>query len=127
MINTTLLKKILRTRTFLSAPLRRRFCGCPVELLIGVFSAPHTDITPAAASALIDAAAHTAPGTERNMSAENYSGNYYEKDSHHSYGGVYTGNWGFAPGGYYWKPYDLWHRSRGFWDTNSPACPFRSC
>jgi len=40
---------------------------------------------------------------------------------------VYYGNWGFAPGGYYWDPNYLWRRSRGFWDTNSPACPFRSC
>ena len=40
---------------------------------------------------------------------------------------VYDGNWGYAPGGYQWNPNDLWHRSRGFWETNSPACPFRSC
>ena len=39
----------------------------------------------------------------------------------------YFGNWGFAPGGYYWDPNYLWRRSRGFWDTNAPACPFRSC
>ena len=40
---------------------------------------------------------------------------------------AYFGNWGYAPGGYYWNPNDLWHRSRGFWDTNAPGCPFRSC
>src|SRR3974390_3899277 len=39
----------------------------------------------------------------------------------------YDGNWGYAPGGYIWNPDDRWRRSRGFWDTNSPACPFRSC
>ena len=38
-----------------------------------------------------------------------------------------TGNWGYAPGGYYWDPNYKWRRSLGFWDTNSPACPFRYC
>ncbi len=39
----------------------------------------------------------------------------------------YYGNWGYAPGGNYWDRNYLWRRSLGFWDTNSPACPFRSC
>jgi arylsulfatase A-like enzyme len=39
----------------------------------------------------------------------------------------YYGNWGFTPGGDYWDRNDMWRRSLGFWDTNSPACPFRSC
>ncbi len=46
--------------------------------------------------------------------------NYYHEQP------TYNGNWGYAPG-YNWDPNDLWRRSRGFWDTNSPACPFRSC
>ena len=39
----------------------------------------------------------------------------------------YFGNWGFAPGGSHWDPNYKWRRSLGFWDTNSPACPFRYC
>jgi hypothetical protein len=39
----------------------------------------------------------------------------------------YYGNWGFAPGGEYGDRNYMWRRSLGFWDTNSPACPFRYC
>ncbi len=39
----------------------------------------------------------------------------------------YSGNWNYAPGGEYWNPNYPWRRSLGFWDTNSPGCPFRSC
>lgn len=39
----------------------------------------------------------------------------------------YFGNWGYNPGGEYWNPNYLWRRSLGFWDTNAPGCPFRSC
>jgi len=51
----------------------------------------------------------------------------YKTPSYYSDQANYFGNWGFAPGGYYWDPNYLWRRSRGFWDTNAPACPFRSC
>jgi len=27
----------------------------------------------------------------------------------------------------YWKPGDLWPRSRGFWDTSAPGCPLERC
>src|SRR5690348_3592666 len=54
----------------------------------------------------------------------NRDGNNYDRYHETS---VYFGNWGFAPGGYYWDPNYMWRRSRGFWDTNTPACPFRSC
>ncbi len=27
----------------------------------------------------------------------------------------------------YWKPGDLWPRSRGLLDRNAPGCPYRSC
>jgi hypothetical protein len=27
----------------------------------------------------------------------------------------------------YWKPGDLWPRSRGLMDRNAPGCPYESC
>jgi hypothetical protein len=51
----------------------------------------------------------------------------YKTPSYYSDQANYFGNWGFAPGGYYWDPNYMWRRSRGFWDTNAPACPFRFC
>jgi hypothetical protein len=51
----------------------------------------------------------------------------HKNPNYHADQANYFGNWGFAPGGYYWDPNYMWRRSRGFWDTNAPACPFRSC
>ena len=39
---------------------------------------------------------------------------------------AYNGNWGYAPGNGA-DPNDEWGRSRGFFDTNSPGCPFKFC
>ena len=60
-------------------------------------------------------------------SGRTHSAARYKSPNNYSDQANYFGNWGFAPGGYYWDPNYLWRRSRGFWDTNAPACPFRSC
>jgi hypothetical protein len=43
--------------------------------------------------------------------------------THLKEGAAYNGNWGFAPG----NGDDEWGRSSGFWDTNAPGCPLKSC
>lgn len=44
--------------------------------------------------------------------------------THHEKGAAYNGNWGYTPGD---GVDDAWRRSRGFWDTNAPGCPLKSC
>jgi len=88
-------------------------------------------ITTAAAPVLADTSAATSkagyttthPG-KKHLVAHNES-TYYGFRQTPPQG--YFGNWGFAPGGYYWDRNYLWRRSLGFWDTNAPACPFRYC
>jgi len=99
-------------------------------LMCSVFSAVVAitpAITPAKAETIVAAPkgiGHTSGQLGKKHLANRSDGNNYY--SYHETP-VYYGNWGFAPGGYYWDPNYLWRRSRGFWDTNSPACPFRSC
>jgi hypothetical protein len=72
----------------------------------------------------------TTTGAETIANAPHKAGSVTAYAKHSGYYGdqePYFGNWGFAPGGYYWRPNYMWRRSRGFWDTNSPACPFRFC
>jgi hypothetical protein len=61
------------------------------------------------------------------QSGRTHSAARHKNPNYHADQANYFGNWGFAPGGYYWDPNYMWRRSRGFWDTNAPACPFRSC
>jgi hypothetical protein len=42
----------------------------------------------------------------------------------HEEGSAYNGNWDYTPGD---GVGDAWRRSHGFWDTNAPGCPFKSC
>jgi hypothetical protein len=99
-------------------------------LMYSVLFAAVPTITPATTSAEAEtiAAAPTTMGHatvqlgKKHLSHRNDDNNYGYHETP-----VYFGNWGFAPGGYYWDPNYLWRRSRGFWDTNSPGCPFRSC
>jgi len=77
------------------------------------------------AGAICVSMAADSPGTgqsrKTHSAARQKNPNYYADQAN------YFGNWGYAPGGYYWDPNYMWRRSRGFWDTNAPACPFRSC
>ena len=101
-------------------------------LMCSVFSAAVVAITPATTSAEAETIAAAPKGTghatgqlgKKHIVSRNDGNNYY---GYRETPPGYYGNWGFAPGGYYWDPNYLWRRSRGFWDTNSPACPFRSC
>jgi hypothetical protein len=100
--------------------------------MCSVFSTAVTTINPSTTSAK----AETVAAAPRGMSyttelGKNHLGKRYSGNSYYGYRETpppgYYGNWGFAPGGNYWDRNYLWRRSLGFWDTNSPACPFRSC
>ena len=90
-------------------------------------------ITPATTSAATETIATTPKGTghatgqlgKKHLGKRTYGNNYSGFRETPPPG--YYGNWNFAPGGDYWDRNYLWRRSLGFWDTNSPACPFRSC
>jgi len=105
------------------ALLHHRVCDRITRLLLcSVFSAAVAAITPATASTKASAIAK-APKRMDHATSRYDKHNSGDRNN----GAAYFGNWGYAPGGYYWNPNDLWHRSRGFWDTNAPGCPFRSC
>jgi arylsulfatase A-like enzyme len=102
-------------------------------VMYGVFLATVAVITSATTSAQAQTTAMTpkemgyATGQlgKKHLESRNDSNNYYGFRQTPPQG--YFGNWGFAPGGSHWDPNYKWRRSLGFWDTNSPACPFRYC
>jgi hypothetical protein len=102
-------------------------------LMCSVFSAAVAAITPATTSAAAETIATTPKGTghatghlgKKHLGKRPYRNNYSGFPETPPPG--YYGNWGFAPGGDYWDRNYMWRRSLGFWDTNSPACPFRFC
>jgi arylsulfatase A-like enzyme len=102
-------------------------------LMCSVFSAAVAAITPATTSAAAETIATTPKGTghatghlgKKHLGKGPYRNNYSGFPETPPPG--YYGNWGFAPGGDYWDRNYMWRRSLGFWDTNSPACPFRFC
>jgi arylsulfatase A-like enzyme len=102
-------------------------------LMCSVFSAAVAAITPATTSAGAETIATTPK--EKSYATGQLGKKHLGKRTYgNDYSGFretpppgYYGNWGFAPGGDYWDRNYLWRRSLGFWDTNSPACPFRSC
>jgi hypothetical protein len=102
-------------------------------LMCGVFSAAVVAITPATTSAEAETIATTPKGMGHatGQLGKKHLGNRPDGINYFGFNETpppgYFGNWGYAPGGYYWDRSNLWRRSRGFWDTNSPACPFRSC
>jgi hypothetical protein len=125
-------EKYSRKRAIRRAPPRKRVrTHMKTLLMFSVLFAAVVTITPTTTSAEAETIAPAAkamdPATlrlgKKHTSHRTADNNYY---GYHATP-VYYGNWGFAPGGYYWDPNYLWRRSRGFWDTNSPACPFRSC
>jgi arylsulfatase A-like enzyme len=101
--------------------------------MCSVFSAAVAAITPATTSAAAETIATTPKGTghatghlgKKHLGKRPYRNNYSGFPETPAPG--YYGNWGFAPGGDYWDRNYMWRRSLGFWDTNSPACPFRFC
>ncbi|HVI15153.1 MAG TPA: hypothetical protein VM822_20065 [Pseudolabrys sp.] len=99
-------------------------------VMYGIFLAVVAVITPAKTTAKTPMGMSYANGQlgKKHLESRNNSNNYF------NYFGFpqtpppgYFGNWGFAPGGSHWEPNYKWRRSLGFWDTNSPACPFRYC
>ena len=125
----TPLKKSLRKRTIREALPRERLRTHVTKLLMcSVFSAAIVAITSAEAETI----AITPKGSGYAIQLDKkHLGNRNDSNNHYGYRETpppgYYGIWGFAPGGYYWDRNYLWRRSLGFWDTNSPACPFRSC
>jgi hypothetical protein len=102
-------------------------------LMCSVLSAAVAAIAPAITSAKAETIA-TAPKGIGHTSSQPGKKHLANRNDDNNYLGFretpppgYYGNWGFAPGGDYWNRNYLWRRSLGFWDTNSPACPFRSC
>jgi hypothetical protein len=133
MVSMTPLKKSSRKRTIRKKLLRTHVRTYVTKLLMcSVFSTTVITINPWTISAKAETVAATPRGmsytTEfgKNHLSRRYSGNNYYGYRETPPPGYY-GNWGFAPGGNYWDRNYLWRRSLGFWDTNSPACPFRSC
>ena len=125
----TPLKKSSRKRTIRKTlPPERVRTHMTKLLMCSVFSAAVGAIPPATTSAEAETIATTPKGMgyATGQLGKKHLGNRHNYYGYHETPGYY-GNWGFAPGGYYWDPNYLWRRSRGFWDTNSPACPFRSC
>ena len=128
MVSMVPLKKSSRKRT--KTPPRARVRTYVAKLLMySVFSAAVASITPAITSVNAEIIAvvpkeigHT---SKKHLDNRDGGSNYYGYRETPPPG--YYGNWGYAPGGYYWDPNYQWRRSLGFWDTNSPACPFRSC
>lgn len=104
----------------------------PLERLRSAFFAAVAVITIAATPVLADTSAATSKGA--NYATGQPGKRHLETRNDHISSSFrqtpppgYYGNWGFAPGGDHWDRNDLWRRSLGFWDTNSPGCPFRSC
>lgn len=101
--------------------------------MCSVFSGAVAAITPATTSAKPETIAAAPKGVSHTSSqlGKKHLGNRDDGSNYYGYRETpppgYYGNWGYAPGGYYWDPNYQWRRSLGFWDTNSPACPFRSC
>jgi hypothetical protein len=97
--------------------------------MYSVFSAAVASITPAITS--VNAEIIAVVPKEIGHTSKKHLGNRDDGSNYYGYRETpppgYYGNWGYAPGGYYWDPNYQWRRSLGFWDTNSPACPFRSC
>jgi len=97
-------------------------------LMYSIFSAA-ASITPATTS--VNAETIAVVPKEVGHTSRKHLGNRDDVSKYYGYRETpppgYFGNWGYAPGGYYWDPNYQWRRSLGFWDTNSPACPFRSC
>jgi hypothetical protein len=97
------------------------------QMTFGVLFAAYLASAPSILSTGSACASTAAENPSTGQSGRIHSAVRYKSHSDYSGQANYFGNWGFAPGGYYWDPNYLWRRSRGFWDTNSPACPFRSC
>ena len=102
-------------------------------LMCGVFSVAVAVLTPATTSAKAETIAAAPKRMSHNTSSQLGKKHLGNRDDSNYYGfretppPGYYGNWGYTPGGYYWDPNYKWRRSLGFWDTNSPACPFRYC
>jgi hypothetical protein len=102
-------------------------------LMSSVFAVAVAAITPATTSAKAETMAAAPKGMshtssqlgKKHLANRNDDSNYFGFRKTPPPG--YYGNWVFAPGGNYWDPDYKWRRSLGFWDTNSPACPFRYC
>jgi arylsulfatase A-like enzyme len=130
----TPLKNSLQKRTVRETLLHERARNHVTRLLIyGLFCAAIAAIRPATASAEVKtiANAHAEMGYATSQLDKKHfvsrNGGNYRYGYRETPPSGYYGNWGYAPGGYYWDRNYLWRRSLGFWDTNSPACPFRSC
>ena len=122
-----ILRKSSRNGAIAQGPLGD--CICATTLLVcSALLAAVIAVTSVTTLAKAETVAPPAPGYATSPSdlkhRVNRDGNNYDRYRETP---VYFGNWGFAPGGYYWNPDYMWRRSRGFWDTNTPACPFRSC
>ena len=122
-----ILRKSSRNGAVAQGLLGDRICATTL-LVCSALSAAVITVTSVTTLAKAETVAPPAPGYATSQSdlkhRANRDGNNY--DRYHETP-VYFGNWGFAPGGYYWNPDYMWRRSRGFWDTNTPACPFRQC
>ena len=68
----------------------------------------------------------TATASAQSVTMTNTSTDQFDKKDDRKEGAAYNGNWGYAPGNGA-DPNDQWGRSRGFMDTNTPGCPFKSC
>jgi hypothetical protein len=134
MIMMTPLKKSSRKCTIRNALLHERVRTHMTKLLMcSVFSTVVAVVTPVTTSTGAETIATTpkrishATGQLRKKHLGNRSDviNYFGFNETPPPG--YFGNWGYNPGGEYWNPNDRWRRSRGFWDTTAPGCPFRTC
>ena len=132
MVSMTPLQKYSRKRP--DALPRERFRTHMTKLLMcGLFSVAVAVLTPATTSSKAETIAAAPKRMSHNTSSQLGKKHLGNRDDGYYYGfheappPGYYGNWGYAPGGYYWDPNYKWRRSLGSWDTNSPACPFRYC
>ena len=134
MTRMTPIKNSSRKRSIRKALLHERVRTHMTKLLMcSVFFAAVAAVTPVTTSAEAETMATTpkkmghATGHlgKKHLGHRNDGINYFGFNETPPSG--YFGNWGYNPGGEYWNPNDRWRRSRGFWDTTAPGCPFRSC
>jgi hypothetical protein len=130
----TPLKKSSRKCTIRNALLHERVRTHMTKLLMcSVFSAVVAAVTPVTTST----GAETIATTPKRMShaigqlGKKHLGNRSDVINYFGFNETpppgYFGNWGYNPGSEHWNPNDRWRRSRGFWDTTAPGCPFRTC
>ena len=111
-----------QSRERVSAPMMKFFMCVAFSIAVTALTSAPTSAEAETIAAAPKWMGHTAGQSNKKHLRHRSDGNSYY--SHHE---TYNGNWGFTPGNGL-SPTDWgWRRSRGFWDTTAPACPFRTC